>query len=427
MTEDFIHYLWKFKKFDVFSAQTQQGEKLEIIHVGWHNQEESGPDFFNAKIKIGEQLWAGNVEIHLKASDWYQHQHQNDSAYDNVILHVVWEDDVEIYRKDNSILPSLELKEITHLQAKKSYENLLYQPKQFINCEYAFSDFDKFQILSWLERVFIERLETKSKLIIDLLEKSNNDWEAVFFALLAKNFGLNVNGTSFLSMANSIDFSVVRKISNRKQSLEALFLGQAHLLAKPNAHNYVKQLQQEYGYLKNKFQLDNTAVVTPKFFRLRPPNFPSIRLAQLASLYAQNTDLFNQVIHLNSPLKVKKLFHVELSEFWKTHYSLTKESKATNKQLSKSFINLIIINTIVPVQFSFAKFTANYELQQKTIDLMVQVQPEVNKYTKGFTKLCADIPENAMQSQALIQLKKNYCDVNNCLQCNLGIQLIGKK
>ena len=427
MTEDFIHYLWKFKKFECNNAKTQQGESLEIIHLGWHNQDESGPDFFNAKIKIGNQLWAGNVEIHIKSSHWYQHNHQEDPAYDNVILHVVWEDDVEIYRKDNSIIPSFQLKDIVDLEAKKSYQNLLYQPKQFINCEFAFSSFEEFQIHSWLERVFVERLEVKSKLVLDLLVSSNNNWEAVFFRLLAKNFGLNVNGDSFLSLANSFDFGIVRKLAPNSLQLEALFLGQAHLLSQPNHEAYVQQLQQEYNYLKNKFQLSNTQVIVPKFFRLRPHNFPSLRLAQLAGLYAKNTDFFSATLGLDNVDAVRELFEVQLTNFWKTHYSLTKESKLTSKKLTKSFIDLIIINTLVPVQFCFAKFTANDNLQHKSLQLIASIKPEVNRYTKGFKKLNRALPENALQSQALIQLKKEYCDMNKCLKCNLGTSLIGKK
>lgn len=427
MTEDFIHYLWKFKKFECNNAKTQQGESLEILHLGWHNQDESGPDFFNAKIKIGNQLWAGNVEIHIKSSDWYQHNHQEDPAYDNVILHVVWEDDVEVYRKDNSLIPSFQLKELANKEAQKSFEDLLYQPKQFINCEFAFSDFEDFQIQSWLERVFIERLEVKSKLVLDLLASSKNNWEAVFFALLAKNFGLNVNGESFLSLANSFDFGILRKLASNQLALEALFLGQSHLLNKTNDNAYVQQLQQEYNFLMNKFQLNNAQVIVPKFFRLRPHNFPSLRLAQLASLYAKNTDFFNVLIRLDSAVEVRSLFEVELNSFWKSHYSLTKESKLSSKKLSKSFIDLIIINTVVPVQFSFAKFTANVDLQQKALDLIASIKPEVNRYTKGFKKLNKNIPENALQSQALIHLKKEYCDMNRCLSCNLGTSLIGKR
>ncbi|MFO7702203.1 DUF2851 family protein [Psychroflexus maritimus] len=427
MTEDFIHYLWKFKKFESNNAKTQQGESLEILHLGWHNQDESGPDFFNAKIKIGNQLWAGNVEIHIKSSDWYQHKHQEDSAYDNVILHVVWEDDVEVYRKDNSLVPSFQLKELANKEAQKTFENLLYQPKQFINCEFAFSDFEDFQIQSWLERVFIERLEVKSKLVLDLLASSKNNWEAVFFVLLTKNFGLNVNGESFLSLAHSFDFGILRKLASNQLALEALFLGQSHLLSKASDKAYVQKLQQEYDFLVNKYQLNNKQVVVPKFFRLRPHNFPSLRLAQLASLYAQNTDFFNVLLRLDSATEVRNLFKVELNSFWKTHYSLTKESNASSKKLSKSFIDLIIINTVVPVQFSFAKFTANAYLQQKALDLIASIKPEVNRYTKGFKKMKKTIPENALQSQALIHLKKEYCDMNKCLSCNLGTSLIGKR
>ena len=321
MKEDFLHYLWKFKKFEFLQAKTTAGEILEINQVGLHNQSQSGPDFFNAKIKIGNQLWAGNVEVHKKSSDWYAHHHQTDSAYDNVILHVVWEHDVEVYRKDNSPIPTLTLKEIADQNALDNYNNLLgVQASRWINCEPDFSDFENFDIENWLERLYIERLEHKSKVINEILKQNANDWEATLFCMLAKNFGLNINGEAFLSIARSIPFSEIRKIEDNLQ-MEALLFGQAGLLHKPYDHPYFIKLKTEYTYLKHKLKLSTKGVLPVSFFRLRPQNFPTIRLAQLAALYTTHQKLFYQLIEQSDVKKIKDLFSVSASSFWNTHFT----------------------------------------------------------------------------------------------------------
>lgn len=425
MKEDFLHYLWKFKKFEFLHAKTITGESLEIDRVGLHNQTQSGPDFFNAKIKIGNQLWAGNVEIHKKSSDWYAHHHQTDPAYDNVILHVVWEHDVEVFRKDSSPIPTLTLKEIAHQNALDNYNNLLgVQASRWINCEPDFPDFDDFEMENWLERLYIERLENKSKVIDNILKQNANDWEATLFCMLAKNFGLNVNGDAFLSIAQSIPFSKIRKIEDNLQ-LEALLLGQAGLLHKPYDHPYFKKLKSEYTYLKHKFNLNAKGVLPISFFRLRPQNFPTIRLAQLAALYTAHQKLFHELIEREEVKKIKELFSVKASAFWDTHFTFENEVKPRAKKISKSFIDLVLINTVVPLKFSYARHNGGIN-HEALFAFMRQLPQEKNSITKGFNKLRPKTAKNAMDSQALIQLKKEYCDKNQCLRCNLGLKLLQK-
>ncbi|WP_026755226.1 DUF2851 family protein [Sediminibacter sp. Hel_I_10] len=423
MQEDVLHYIWKHKKLDVLSLRTTQDEVVEIISVGRHNFN-SGPDFFNAQLKIGNQLWAGNVEIHIKSSDWYVHNHEQDVAYDNVILHVVHEHDTDVFRKNNTVIPTLELKNVINPQVLANYDRLFSKGHKWINCEADIQDIDNFVVSNWLQRLFIERLERKSKLIEELLKQSKNDWEAVLFKMLTKSFGLKVNGEAFLSIANSIDFSVIRKVQSNQEQLESLLFGQSGLLDTPNSEPYYHMLKSNYEFLSQKFQLENTHLTPLQFFRLRPPNFPTIRLSQLATLYAQEPNLFSKVIEINSVEEFYKVFRVGTSNFWKSHYTFDKISKTSEKRLTTAFVDLILINTILPLKFCYAKHQG-MGLGDEISELMGQIKPEVNGITKGFERLKVKT-DSALDSQALIQLKSEYCDKNRCLQCAIGNSLLGK-
>lgn len=426
MKEDFLHYLWKFKKFDFLNAETTNGESLQLIRVGQHNEQQSGPDFFNAQLKIDEQFWAGNVEIHLKSSDWYVHHHQTDPAYDNVILHVVWEHDVAIYRRNNTPIPTMILKDKTADSALENYYQLLENKKyRWINCQSEFSGFSDFEIENWLERLYVERLEEKSKIIRDLLQQTAHDWEAVLFCMLAKNFGLNVNGEAFMSLALSTPFSVIRKL-NEVSEMEALLFGQSGLLRKEEEVPYFLNLKAKYAYLKHKYRLDNQGVLPVYFFRLRPQNFPTIRLAQLSSLLISRGKLFSQLIEEKKMDKIRAVFTIEVSEFWRTHYTFGKESGRRPKKLSKSFVELLLINTVIPLKFCFFREKGKI-IHEELFSLMRQLPREKNSIVRGFHKLRPETAENAMDSQAMLQLKKQYCDKNRCLQCALGLQLLQKK
>ncbi len=423
MQEDFLHYLWKHKKFKTQGLKTAKQEAVTIINVGEHNHN-TGPDFFNAQLKIGEQLWAGNVEIHIKSSDWFVHNHETDSNYDNVILHVVWEHDTEIFRKDNSEIPTLELKQYVSKEALANYQKLFSTAQKWINCEKDFAKVEDFTTNNWLERLYFERLERKATSIKEILKQSTNDWEAVLFKLLAKNFGLKVNGEAFLSVANAFDFSVVRKQQSKLSSLEALLFGQANLLEESFQEPYYLQLQKEYAFLKQKFSLNAEHIIPLQFFRLRPPNFPTIRLSQLANVFHKNPNLFSEIIKAKSLETFYDLFSVGTSTFWDTHYTFGKVSKTSKKQVTKSFIDLLIINTIIPLKFSYAKQMGK-TVDDEILQLMQQIAPEKNSIIEKFNSL-KPVSKSALQSQALLQLKAEYCDKNRCLQCAIGNTVLNR-
>lgn len=423
MQEDFLHYIWQHKKMSVAHLKTTQHEALEIVSVGQHNTN-SGPDFFNAQLKIADQLWAGNVEVHVKSSDWFVHNHETDQAYDNVILHVVWEHDTEIFRKNNSIVPTLELKEVVDKTVLLNYSKLLSAKDKWINCEADFAEVAPFVLESWLERLYIERLERKSETIEKLLQDSKNNWEAVLFKMLAKNFGLKVNGEAFFSMANAVDFQIIRKLQNNQTTLEALFFGLTGLLDQDIQEPYFLVLQKEYRYLKRKYNLHDTEVVPIQFFRLRPQNFPTIRLSQLATLYHLHSSLFSQIMEISSLKTIYKLFQVSTSVFWETHYSFGKVSKPSNKKITKAFVDLLIINTIIPLKFAYARHLGK-DVNDFLLELIRQIPSEKNSIVSAFNKI-KKVSHTAMQSQALIQLKTTYCDKNQCLKCAVGNALIVK-
>ncbi|WP_445737475.1 DUF2851 family protein [Mariniflexile sp.] len=421
MQEDFIHYIWKHKKFQSNHLKTTNGDAVVAASVGQHNFN-SGPDFFNAQLKIGEQLWAGNVEIHIKSSDWFLHNHETDKAYDNVILHVVWEHDTEILRKNNTPIPTLQIKDFVVKDLLDNYEKLFSKNGKWINCEHDFASVDDFLLTNWLERLYFERLERKSEAIQKLLKETKNDWEAVFFMMLAKNFGLKVNGESFLSIAQSIDFSILRKTQSNPQALEALLFGQAGLLEQDFEIAYYQDLVKDYQFLKQKFQLENKQALPMQFFRLRPPNFPTIRLSQLARLYHTHQNLFSKVMETDNLEDLYQLFSVETSSFWKTHYTFQKKSKASTKTLTKSFMDLLLINTILPIKFCYSKQNGQ-EIDEGILKLATAISSEKNSIIDAFNNL-KKISKSSLQSQALIQLKTEYCAKNKCLQCAVGNKLI---
>ncbi|MDB2462773.1 DUF2851 family protein [Algibacter sp.] len=423
MQEDFLHYIWKHKKFRIENLKTTSGEPILITSLGQHNFN-SGPDFFNAKLKIGNQLWAGNVEIHIKSSDWFLHNHEQDKAYDNVILHVVWEDDTEVFRKNNTAIPTLILKDVVDESLLNNYKKLFAKGEKWINCEHDFATTDDFVLRNWLERLYFERLERKSETIETLLEASKNDWEAVFFKMITKNFGLKVNGDSFFSLANAQDFSIIRKTQSNPKLVEALLFGQAGLLDQEIEDAYYLGLVKEYQFLKQKFSLINSNVLPIQFFRLRPPNFPTIRLSQLASLYNKHQNLFSKIIDINKLEDFYALFKVSTSEFWKTHYTFQKTSKASTKILSKSFIDLLLINTILPIKFSYAK-QKGLEIDSEIIKIASDLASEKNSIIKAFNDI-RKVSKSSLDSQSLIQLKTEYCDKNKCLNCAIGNSLVNK-
>ena len=420
MKEDFLHHIWQFKKFDFSDLETAQGEKLTILNSGQYLQK-AGPDFFNSQIIIGNQKWAGNVEIHLKSSDWYVHHHENDTNYDNVVLHVVWEHDTEVFRKNNSEIPVLEIKKYVSKKTLENYMNLT-SSKTWIFCEREIANVSDFVFKNWQEKLFFERLERKSIPIQKILLETENDWETTLFCLLSKNFGLNTNGEVFLKIAQSIPFSIIRKESFEVENLEALFFGRSGLLDLENEDLYFKDLKFRYNYAFSKYQFQKVYIDPIQFFKHRPDNFPTIRLSQLANLYHSRLNLFSSLINAQSLPEYYKIFKVEVSDYWKMHYQFDKISPKKRKSLTTSFVDLLLINTIIPLKFAYAK-SQGKDISEELIDLLQDIQSEKNVIIEKFSSF--GIPsKNAYESQSLLQLKNEYCNQKRCLECSVGIELM---
>jgi hypothetical protein len=424
MKEEFLHYIWKYKKFAFAKAKTTSNLSISLISVGMHNHL-AGPDFFNAQLYVDDQLWAGNVEIHFKSSDWYAHGHETDPAYNTVILHVVWEHDIDIYRSDNEVIPTLEIKKYVSLDTLTNYKSLFaHQQEKWINCEAALNDVPTAIIAHWLERLYIERLEQKTEIIQSLLVQTHYDWEAVLFCMLARNFGTKINGLAFHSLAEAIDFGVVRKCARVPFQLEALFFGMGGLLSENSTDSYVLQLYGEFEFLKRKFSLENMGVLPIQFFKLRPDNFPTIRLSQLAQLYHKHSDLFQKLMKATNLKMCYELLQVAASPYWDTRFSFGTSQKKRPKRLTNNFMDLLLINSVIPLKFAYDQHQGK-EQSVLILSLISAIKAERNIIIQKYNAL--GLPSNnALETQALLSLKANYCETHQCLQCGIGNWLIGK-
>ena len=423
MTEDLLHFIWKYKLLKPVSLYTTSKTELQISKYGEHNIH-AGPDFSNARIKLGDTEWAGTIEIHKKSSDWFLHNHHTNKAYDNVILHVVYEHDKEIYNSKEQPIPCFELKHFLQDGVIQKYENL-YQNKQAIPCGSLFNDVPDIIKEPWLERVLVERLEAKTNFIQELFMFTKNNWDETFYLLLCKNFGFHVNSDAFLQLGKSIPLTTLLKHTNAPAQIEALLFGQSGLLHKDLKDDYAQSLFKEYTYLKHKYQL------TPmphqlKFLRLRPLNFPTIRLAQLANFSLKYQHTFSKIVEADTVEKVKDIFTISVSNYWKTHYTFDEKSVFKEKVLGKSSIENIIINTVCPLLFFYGKMKQDESLIEKAVKWYYELKPEKNNITKKFEELSFK-PKHAGHSQALIQLNNNYCSQKKCLQCSLGVFILSKK
>lgn len=421
MKEDFLHYIWKYQLLDFSRIQTVQNEPVQVIFPGIHNHD-SGPDFLNAKLRIDDQVWVGTVEIHLNSSHWYWHQHEIDENYDAVILHVVWDHDVDVFMKNNLPLPTLELKHLVSQELLENYKNLSKNSSKWIPCEDQLSKLDSFLVNNWLERLFIERLEKKAIAIQELLSNDNNNWDAVLFSFLAKNFGLNKNGLAFYELSRSFPFSLFQRLLNEPKKLESLLFGQGGFLEQDKEDVYHKQLKKEYDFLKIKYDLHPKPNQNFQFFRMRPSNFPTIRIAQLTSLYADNYGLFSKLMTVDQTKDYYQFFDIQMNEFWKTHYTFDKASKKSSKKLTRSFIDLVIINTIIPLKFAYMK-ARDKDSGVEILQLINEIKPEKNSVVDKFRDL-GIAARSAFESQALLQLKNNYCATKRCLDCAIGNKIL---
>lgn len=422
MREDLLHFIWKYGKLGCRELYASHGETIHIIEVGTHNML-AGPDFFNARIVIDGQLWAGTVEIHIKSSDWYAHHHERDPKYNNVILHVVWEDDIAVFRKDNTQISTLALKEYIPSGILDAYHKLFRQNKnKFINCGHEIGIVRDPIWGNWLERLYFERLERKWTLISQLLEETQNDWEKVLFILLAKNFGSRINGEAFFEMARQLDFRMVRKIRDPLQ-LESVFFGMAGFLSEDiQGDDYYDCLKKEFGYLVAKFKIVDCLHQKPQFFRLRPSNFPTIRLSQLAKLYSSEQNLFDKIISTQSLGDIYQVLSASASPYWDNHFTFGKISGSSRKKLTLQFRDLLVINTVLPIKIGYSKYIGT-DMSEEIIHIISAIRPENNTIISNFRELKVRFP-SAMESQAILQLHNEYCIKNKCLQCAVGHGLL---
>jgi len=426
MREDLLHFIWKYKKLQLENLTSSKNESVQILDVGSHNLL-SGPDFFNAKIQIGPQLWAGTVEMHIKSSDWYAHNHEIDPNYQNVILHVVWEDDCDVFRSDNTAVPTLVLKDYISPSILQEYQKLFNRKERsFINCRNEIANISDFVLQNWLEVLYFERLEKKTDLVDQLLAKSSNDWERVFFILLLKNFGLKINGETFFEIAQQLPFQIIRQIQDNTFRLESALYGLAGLLEEDIVgDDYYNGLKSEFYFLKAKYNFTSPSLRKPEFFKLRPSNFPTIRLSQLANLYTWEQRIFSKVIAAKSTREIYAIFDVSASKYWDNHYTFGKISKNHSKKLSRKFVDLLIINSILPIKLSYAKYMGR-DVNEEVINIVSRITSENNAVISKFGMLNIQIP-SAKESQAVLQLYNEYCIKNKCLQCAVGHQLLNRK
>tara|TARA_B100001109_G_scaffold255813_1_gene261055 strand:+ start:7430 stop:8710 length:1281 start_codon:yes stop_codon:yes gene_type:complete len=424
MREDFLHYIWKFQLFNSNDLFSQEGEIVQVLKPGVHNVN-AGPDFFNGQVILDKTRWAGNIEIHLKSSDWKQHNHQHDDAYDKVILHVVWENDESIRRENGEIIPTIELKGRVKLDLLNRYEDL--QKSQFwVPCQDAISQVKKSTIAHQMDRAVIERLEDKSKKVEQLLQFYKNDWEQTLYHLLCKYFGFKVNAVPFELLANALPYQIIRKHQSNLFELEALLFGQAGLLDLEFEEDYPKRLQKQYVFLKSKYNLKSIEPSLWKFSKLRPPNFPTIRIAQLATLLFNSSGFFQTLIQTNAYNELFDLIKVQASTYWNNHFTLDKLSKQNRlKELGNQSVDMLIINVLCPLLIAYAHETANEIHKQNAIDLLEQVSSEKNIIIRKWKELGIE-SNSAYDSQALIQQKLNYCDLKKCLTCMIGSEILMK-
>lgn len=419
--EAFLHYIWKLKLFNFSNLTTTEQESIEILKVGTHNHH-AGPDFSNARIRIGNTLWAGSVEIHKKSSDWTKHQHQQDAAYQNTILHVVYEYDAPAYRPTgNSPIPTLVLKNRIPQQYLQRYWQLLNN-NSWVACAAQFPKLPAINSL-WLDRMAAERLEYKYKAIKLELEQTQYNWETVFYRFLARSFGLQQNAAPFEALAKSLPLLILAKHKQQLHQLEALLFGQAGFLTAESKDNYTKALQKEYRFLQKKYQLTGLLASSWKFGRMRPANFPTIRLAQFAALIHQSKHLFSKILETEQVQALRAMFSIQLEGYWNTHYQLGESSIFRRKQLGRRSVDLILINTIAPFLFSYGRYKGDERYQDRALQLLESLQPEQNALVNTWKSLGL-VAKNAQDSQALIQLKKTYCDAKRCLDCAIGHQIL---
>ena len=417
MNENLLQYLWKYKIFSKLDFKDTDGNPIEILDFGTLNTN-SGPDFSLAKIKTKNIVLAGNIEIHVKSSDWYFHRHDSQKDYQSVILHVVYFNDADVLELKNAGIPTLELKDYIDEQILKKYQSL-ENHFEFIPCENLFEP-KKIPLL-FSEETLLKKLDEKSIEIEHLLNQSKNNYEAVLFQKIAYSFGLKVNAEIYQNIAENIEFKIIQKISQNQFQLESLLFGKGNLLEKETEIN--KNWRTEFEFIKTKFQISDE-VFPVKFLRLMPPSFPTIRLSQLANLYHLRPNLFSKIINSKNIQELKSLFeNVKTSEFWENHYTFEKVSEEKlEKKLSDDFIEILLINAVLPIIYTYFK-NINPEKTDQVLEFYKNLNPEKNSIIYSWKKLNVKF-SSALETQAFLYHHKHLCSYKNCLNCNIGLKIL---
>jgi hypothetical protein len=416
MNERLLQYIWQFRYFNKQELTTIAGEQLHILHPGNLNTNQ-GPDFLDAKIKIGDTIWAGNIELHIRSSDWKLHQHSSDKNYKNIILHVVWQHDVDLHLP----FPTLKLNDRVPKLLLNKYDELMNEVS-FIPCEKNIHSISSIVWMTWKERLLVERLENKYQFILERLHQNKNNWEETFWWLLARNFGVKVNSDAFEKIARSLPVNILAKHKSQIHQTEALLFGQAGLLEGDFTESYPILLQKEYLFLRSKYKLSSNNLPL-HFLRMRPSNFPTIRIAQLAMLVHHSSHLFSKLKEAVSLKEVKDMFTVTANDYWHYHYVFEESSTFKEKHIGSQMINNILINTVIPILFAYGHYNNEESYKQKALAWLEQIEAEKNTITNGYSKI--GIPnKNAFDSQSLIQLKNAYCNKKRCLECAVGNSII---
>ena len=415
MREEFLYYIWENRLIDK-DLKTVEGEAVEVVTTGYRNTD-SGPDYLEAKIQIGDKLWAGHVEIHVKSSDWNRHGHQNDKAYKNVILHVVYENDAQV-----NDIPTLELKGHFDESLFSQYQKLI-SSKNWIPCEKSIANVPVFTRLSWLDRMAVERLESKSETVTKILEANQFDWEDALYKLLMRYFGLKVNNEAFEYLANILPFKTLMKHADNLVQVEAMLMGCAGFLEDDFTEEYPLLLKREFGVMRAKFNLLTMPAERWKFMRMRPSNFPTIRLAQMAQLIHKNGCMFSKIRAAKDTAEVKALFDVTTSEYWETHWRFGVATEPKPKHLGDATADVLIINAVTPLLFCYGKLHKDESVCDTAMQFLEDTEAEDNAIIRHYAQ-CGVKAENAMQTQALLHLYGMYCKRKRCLECRIGSVLM---
>ena len=420
--EAFLHYVWQYQYFDKDNLTSTSGESISILSPGFLNKD-SGPDFYNSRIIINDIEWYGTTEVHYKTSDWTKHNHTIDKAYNSVILHLVWEEDLKVERQDQSKIPTLELKNRVNKSVIELYQNLLTNP-DIIPCQKSISKIDGYFISAMLEKTLIERLEQKSKEILILLDNSANNWEETCYQWLGKCLGFKINSEPLFQLCRLLPYSILKKYLNNSLQIDSLLFGVAGLLEITEDSNYTNSLKKEYNYLRTKHSLVNELTSAQwKFLRLRPANFPTTRIAQLSAIISSQVPL-TDIVFSFSIEEIKGCFNHSPDDYWKNHYHFNKTAKKHHQPcMGLDSVENLIINAIIPLRFAYAIKQDDEDLKDNCLDLFKSLKAEKNHITNSYTSIGLKI-NSAFESQSYLHLYNNYCLNRECLNCIIGHQII---